>query len=107
MTAGNASGLNDGAAAVVLCSAAEATARGVEPLCTVVSSAVVGCEPEIMGVAPVKAVREAVREGVREGGTVRNLCAKDQDASVLGPPYRPVPIYPSFTVLRHLFFFSF
>ena len=60
VTAGNASGLNDGAAAVVLMSAAEAARRGLTPMASIVSSAISGIEPDIMGVAPIGAVQEAV-----------------------------------------------
>ncbi len=70
VTAGNASGLNDGAAAVVLCSASEAASRGVSPLATVVSSAVSGLEPEVMGVAPVRAVRAALQKAGWDIGDV-------------------------------------
>ncbi len=61
MTAGNASGLNDGAAAVVLCTASEAARRGVKPLCRLVATATVGISPEIMGTGPIPAVKKAVR----------------------------------------------
>lgn len=60
VTAGNASGLNDGAAALVLMSAEEATKRGVSALATVASWATVGVEPEIMGSGPIPASRAAL-----------------------------------------------
>ncbi len=60
MTAGNASGLNDGAAAVVLMSSSEAGRRGLKVLATIVSSAFVGVEPEVMGTGPIPAVSKAV-----------------------------------------------
>jgi acetyl-CoA C-acetyltransferase len=56
VTAGNASGINDGAAAVVVASEAEVTKRNLKPLGRLVSWGVVGVPPEIMGVGPVKAV---------------------------------------------------
>jgi len=62
VTAGNASGINDGAAAVLLMSAAEASSRGLQPLGKIVSSAMAGVEPEVMGVGPVPAVRKALEK---------------------------------------------
>jgi acetyl-CoA C-acetyltransferase len=60
VTAGNASGLNDGAAAVVLMSARKAGELGLEPLALVEGHASVGVEPSIMGIGPVPAVRRAL-----------------------------------------------
>jgi acetyl-CoA C-acetyltransferase len=60
VTAGNASGINDGAAAVVVMSAQRARAEGLTPLGTVESHASVGVEPAIMGIGPVPAVRKAL-----------------------------------------------
>ena len=60
VTAGNASGINDGAAAVVVMSARTAAERGLEPLGTVESHASVGVDPAIMGIGPVPAVRKAL-----------------------------------------------
>jgi acetyl-CoA C-acetyltransferase len=60
VTAGNASGINDGAAAVVVMSASRAAELGLEPLGTVESYASVGVEPRIMGIGPVPAVRKAL-----------------------------------------------
>ncbi len=60
VTAGNASGLNDGAAALVLMSADEAATRGAKPLARVVSWATAGVEPEIMGSGPIPASRAAL-----------------------------------------------
>ncbi|MBA2638270.1 MAG: acetyl-CoA C-acetyltransferase [Solirubrobacterales bacterium] len=62
VTAGNASGVNDGAAAVVVMSARKAHERGLEPLGTVESYASVGVEPKIMGIGPVPAVRKALEK---------------------------------------------
>src|SRR5438552_14387793 len=59
VTAGNASGINDGAAAVVLMSAAEAEKRGLEPLGRIVSWATAGVDPAIMGTGPIPASRLA------------------------------------------------
>jgi 3-oxoadipyl-CoA thiolase len=58
VTAGNSSGLNDGAAAVVVASEEKARELGVEPLGSFVASAVSGVDPRVMGVGPVPAVRK-------------------------------------------------
>jgi acetyl-CoA C-acetyltransferase len=60
VTAGNASGINDGAAAVVLMSAAEAAKRGITPLARIVSWATAGVDPAIMGTGPIPASRKAL-----------------------------------------------
>ncbi|MCC5992738.1 MAG: acetyl-CoA C-acetyltransferase [Rhodobacteraceae bacterium] len=60
VTAGNASGLNDGAAAVLLMSAEEAEKRGLTPLARIASYATAGLDPAIMGVGPVNASRKAL-----------------------------------------------
>ena len=62
VTAGNASGLNDGAAAVVLLSEAEASRRGIEPLARIVSWATAGVDPQIMGTGPIPASRKALEK---------------------------------------------
>ncbi len=62
VTAGNASGINDGAAIAVLMSAANAEKRGVTPLARSVSWATVGVDPAIMGSGPIPASREALRK---------------------------------------------
>jgi acetyl-CoA C-acetyltransferase len=62
VTAANASGLNDGAAAVVLMSAAEAKKRGLKPLARIASWAHAGVEPEIMGTGPIPATRKALEK---------------------------------------------
>jgi acetyl-CoA C-acetyltransferase len=65
VTAGNASGINDGAAAVVVASEERARALGIEPLGTFVGSAVAGVDPAVMGIGPVPAVRKLLsRTGV-------------------------------------------
>jgi acetyl-CoA C-acetyltransferase len=60
VTAGNASGINDGASALVVMSAARASELGLVPLGTVESHASVGVEPAIMGIGPVPAIRKAL-----------------------------------------------
>jgi 3-oxoadipyl-CoA thiolase len=65
VTAGNSSGINDGAAALVVASAERADELGIEPLARFVGSAVAGVDPRIMGIGPVPAVRKLlVRTGV-------------------------------------------
>jgi acetyl-CoA C-acetyltransferase len=70
VTAGNASGLNDGAAAVLLMSEDEAGRRGIEPLARIASWATAGLDPAIMGVGPVHASRKALQKA---GWTVADL----------------------------------
>ncbi len=60
VTAGNASGINDGAAGVLLMSADEAEKRGIEPLARIASYATAGLDPSIMGVGPIYASRKAL-----------------------------------------------
>jgi acetyl-CoA C-acetyltransferase len=62
VTAGNASGINDGAAAVVLMSAKEAARRGIAPLARIVSWATAGVDPAIMGTGPIPASRAALKK---------------------------------------------
>jgi 3-oxoadipyl-CoA thiolase len=65
VTAGNASGINDGAAALVIASEEKAQELGAEPLGTFVGSAVAGVDPRIMGIGPIPAVRKLLeRTGV-------------------------------------------
>jgi acetyl-CoA C-acetyltransferase len=61
VTAGNASGLNDGAAAVVLMEAGAASRAGLQPLARLVSYAVAGVEPSLMGTGPIPAVQLALK----------------------------------------------
>jgi len=61
VTAGNASGMNDGAAALVLMSAARAQALGIRPLARWVASGASGTDPRTMGLGPVQATRKALR----------------------------------------------
>jgi len=70
VTAGNSSGLNDGAAAVLLMSAERARSLGLKPMARVVSAAAGGVEPRIMGMGPVPATRKALQ---RAGLTVEDL----------------------------------
>ncbi len=68
VTAGNSSGLNDGAAALVIASEEKANALGSEPLGAFVGSAVAGVDPRVMGIGPVPAVRKLLaRTGIGAG----------------------------------------
>ena len=68
VTAGNSSGINDGAAALVIASEERAQALGVEPLGAFVGSAVAGVDPRVMGIGPVPAVRKLLdRTGIEVG----------------------------------------
>jgi 3-oxoadipyl-CoA thiolase len=68
VTAGNASGINDGAAALVVASEERARELGVEPLGRFVASAVAGVDPRVMGIGPIPAVRRVLeRAGVSVG----------------------------------------
>ncbi len=62
VTAGNASGINDGAAALVLMSAEEAERRGLKPLARIVSWATAGVDPAVMGSGPIPASRKALEK---------------------------------------------
>ena len=62
VTAGNASGLNDGAAATIIASKDAVKNYNLKPLARIVSSAVVGVEPRIMGIGPVKATQKALKK---------------------------------------------
>lgn len=70
VTAGNASGLNDGAAALVLMSAAKAAALGLTPLARIASYASAGLDPALMGMGPVPASQKAL---ARAGWTAQDL----------------------------------
>ena len=68
VTAGNSSGVNDGAAALVVASEERAQELGVEPLGRFVASAVAGVDPRIMGIGPIPAVRKVLaRAGLEVG----------------------------------------
>ncbi|MBL8641540.1 MAG: acetyl-CoA C-acetyltransferase [Alphaproteobacteria bacterium] len=62
VTAGNASGINDGAAALVLMSASEAQKRGLTPLATIASWATAGVDPKVMGTGPIPASQKALEK---------------------------------------------
>ena len=70
VTAGNASGINDGAAAVVLMTRGEAEKRGLKPLAAIRSWATAGVDPKIMGTGPIPASKKALKKA---GWTVKDL----------------------------------
>ena len=99
VTAGNASGINDGAAAVVLLSADEAKRRGIQPLATIRSWASAGVEPARMGLGPVPATKSALAKAglsleevelveLNEAFAAQSLAVIEQlelDASIVNP----------------------
>jgi acetyl-CoA C-acetyltransferase len=62
VTAGNASGINDGAAAVLVMSADKAREKGFKPMAKILSYASAGVDPKIMGVGPIPATRKALKK---------------------------------------------
>jgi len=70
VTAGNASGINDGAAALVVASEEQAMSRGWQPLARIVSHAMAGVDPMFMGLGPVPAVRKALDRAGRRASEV-------------------------------------
>ncbi|HTN12578.1 MAG TPA: acetyl-CoA C-acetyltransferase [Acetobacteraceae bacterium] len=70
VTAGNASGINDGAGALVVMSAAEASKRGLKPLARIASFATAGVDPQVMGTGPIPSSRKALQ---RAGWKVDDL----------------------------------
>ena len=70
VTAGNASGINDGAAALVIASEEYAQSLGVAPLGSFVASAVTGVDPRVMGIGPVPAVRKLLARAGLEIGEI-------------------------------------
>src|SRR5258708_10936964 len=110
-TAGNAAGINDGAAALVLMTAKEAARRGVQPLARIVSWATAGVDPAVMGSGPIPASRAALKKAGWQIGDLdlveaneafaAQACAVNKDlgwdpskvnvnggAVALGPPIR-------------------
>ena len=79
VTAGNASGLNDGAVAILIASASACENYNLTPMAEILSSAVVGVEPKIMGIGPVKATKLALKRA--------NLSLKDMDVIELNEAF--------------------
>ena len=70
VTAGNASGINDGAAAIVVCSGEFVEKHGLKPMAKVVSTGSVGVDPTIMGMGPVPSVRQALKKAGLEASDI-------------------------------------
>ena len=66
VTAGNASGINDGAAAMIITSLEYAEKHGLKPMARLVTWGVSGCEPKIMGIGPVPAIKQALEKAKLE-----------------------------------------
>ena len=81
VTAGNASGINDGAAALVLMSAAEAAKRGVTPLARIASWATAGVDPAVMGTGPIPASRKALEKAGWKAGDLDLIEANEAFAA--------------------------
>lgn len=81
VTAGNASGISDGAAALVIVSKAAGQRLGLRPLAKIVSWGVVGCDPSIMGIGPVPAIRQALERA--------NLKLADMDVIEVNEAFAP------------------
>ncbi len=81
ITAGNASGINDGAAAVVVMSAEKAEELGIKPMATFVAGALGGCAPEIMGIGPVPATQKALKIAGLEMGDIDLIEANEAFAA--------------------------
>ena len=81
VTAANASGLNDGAAATLLMSEAEAGRRGIQPLARIVSWATAGVDPQVMGTGPIPASRKALEKAGWSVGDVELVEANEAFAA--------------------------
>jgi acetyl-CoA C-acetyltransferase len=81
VTAGSASGINDGAAAVVLMSAEEAARRGIKPLARIVSWATAGVDPAVMGSGPIPASRLALKKAGWQTGDLDLIEANEAFAA--------------------------
>ncbi|ANU22961.1 acetyl-CoA C-acetyltransferase [Planococcus donghaensis] len=81
VTAGNSSGINDGAAAVVVMSKAKAEELGLTPLATIVSSGTAGVDPSVMGIGPVQAVKNALAKANMSLGEIELIEANEAFAA--------------------------
>jgi acetyl-CoA C-acetyltransferase len=81
VTAANASGLNDGAAATLLMSEAEAGRRGIQPLARIVSWATAGVDPQVMGTGPIPASRKALEKAGWSVGDIELVEANEAFAA--------------------------
>jgi len=92
VTAGNACPLNDGAAAVIVMSDTKAAELGLTPVARVVSTAVTGLSPEIMGLGPVEAVRLALKRAGKTVGDIDLFEINEAFAAQVIPSYRELGI---------------
>ncbi|MGE6370683.1 acetyl-CoA C-acetyltransferase [Planococcus kocurii] len=81
VTAGNSSGINDGAAAVVVMSKAKAEELGLTPLATIVASGTAGVDPSVMGIGPVQAVKNALSKADMSLGDIELIEANEAFAA--------------------------
>jgi 3-oxoadipyl-CoA thiolase len=94
VTAGNASGLNDGAAAMLVMAADRARSEGREPLARIVASAVAGVEPDRMGIGPVPASRKALARAGLDAGDLRLIELNEAFAAQSIPCIRELQLDP-------------
>lgn len=92
ITAGNCCGLNDGAAAVLVMSADYARDLGITPLARILSSAVSGLSPEIMGLGPIEASRRALKIAGLTAGDIDQVEINEAFAAQVIPCYRELNI---------------
>jgi acetyl-CoA C-acetyltransferase len=92
VTAGNACPLNDGAAAVIVMSDAKAEQLGLQPLARIVSTAVTGLSPEIMGLGPVDAIRLALARAGKSVDDIDLFEINEAFAAQVVPSYKEVGI---------------
>jgi acetyl-CoA C-acetyltransferase len=95
VTAGNCCPLNDGAAALVVMSDVKAASLGIKPLARIVSTGVSALSPEIMGLGPVEASRQALRRAGMAIGDVDLVEINEAFAAQVIPSYRDLGIDPS------------
>ncbi len=81
VTAGNASGINDGAAAVLLMSREKAERLGLEPLATIVANASVGLDPKVMGLGPIESTKKALKKAKLTGSDLDLIEANEAFAA--------------------------
>ena len=94
VTAGNASSLNDGAAAVFVASAAAVERYGLEPIARVVSSGVVGVDPSIMGIGPVNAAEKALARAGWDAASIDTTELNEAFAAQSLAVLRELPLDP-------------
>ena len=94
ITAGNACPLNDGAAAVLVMSDTKAKALGLTPLARIVASGVSGLSPEIMGLGPIEACRQALARAGMKMGDVDLVEINEAFAAQVIPSYQELGIDP-------------